>query len=138
VTNGIGDDITRDEAALLIGGLSDDIAFVWALIHLRLRRNDGTDGVPTDELVDAAFAHFDRLLERGLIRIGRVVYADANQPAGTVAPVKHVSEPVDEVRRRVMAACARAAAGQSDWEWACWIVNTPAGDNVARHVLERP
>ncbi len=133
----IGGNLTDGEVDVLIEGLSDDVAFVWALICLGLRRNDGTDEIPTAELVDEAFGHFGRLLDRGLIRLGRMDVVDPDHPAGTVAPVKHVSEPASEVRTRVLNACAQAAADGSDWEWVCWIVNSDAGRDVARQVVER-
>jgi hypothetical protein len=47
--------------------------------------------------------------------------------------VRHVEQPLDEVQERVEEACLSG----SDWEWSCWVVNTAAGDELARRELER-
>lgn len=121
---------------MLIDGLSDDISFSWALIDLGLRGDPPVDAAPpSPETISAAFAHFDRLLDRGLVKIGRVRYVDPDQPRGTVAPVMHVSEPITEVRNRVEEACS-TASDWGDWAFSCWLVTTDAGDAVARQALE--
>lgn len=128
--------VNAGEIELLIDGLSDDVAFTWALIHLGLRLNPpAVDEPPSAEVITAAFESFDRLCSAGLIAIGRVEYVDAKTPPGSVAPVRHVAEPIELVRDRVRRACASA----SDWhEWAfsCWLVNTATGDLVARRALD--
>ena len=54
-------DLTGGEIELLIDGLSDDVSFAWALIHLGLRDNPPLDDVPPNaETIGAAFAHFER------------------------------------------------------------------------------
>ena len=131
------DKISGGEIELLIDGLTDDVAFVWALVDLGLRRNDGTDEAPSASTVDEAFLLFRRLLDRDLIRIGKVVYVDPDQPRGTVAPVTHVSEPIELVHQRVLDACAKAESDGVDWEWSCWTVNTEAGNDMARQVLDQ-
>jgi hypothetical protein len=130
------DELSLAETELLIDCLSDDVSFNWALIDLGLRANPPDDDVPPSlEMIAAAFARFDRLLTRQLIKLGRVIYADPNQPRGTVGPVKHVSEPIAEVRQRVEQACSDAI-DWSDWAFCCWIVTTDAGDAIARTALE--
>lgn len=121
-------DLTDAELELLVHGLSDDVAFVWVLIGLGLRSNDGTDAVrPSLADVNAAFASLAKLSDAGLIKVGRIEYVDGGPP-GRVAPVKHVEEPIGDVKRRV----ELAARGDGDWEWSCWIVNTAAGDELAQ------
>lgn len=123
--------LTDAEAEVLIDGLSDDVAFVWVLIHLGLSGNSpSSPGPPTPDVVDAALETLDRLSQAGLVRVGHMEYLDGGPP-GRVAPVKHVEDPVDEVADRVRAACSEG----HDWEWACWVVNTAAGDEAARTVL---
>jgi hypothetical protein len=125
-------DLSDGEIELLIDGLTDDVAFLWVLIDLGLRGNPPErPGPPTTPQVDAAFVALDRLSAAGLVRVGRMEYIDGGPP-GRVAPVKHVAEPIDEVRARV----ARACLGGTDWEWSCWVVNTRNGDGIARRAIE--
>ncbi|MBA2282007.1 MAG: hypothetical protein H0W25_12370 [Acidimicrobiia bacterium] len=64
------------------------------------------------------------------MRLGRVQYIDKGPP-GRLAPVEHISEEIDDIRRRVDEACRSGG----DWEFACWLVNTPSGDSIARAAL---
>lgn len=129
-------DLSVGEIELLIDGLSDDISFSWALIDLGLRGDPAVDDAPpSTEVISIAFAHFERLLERRLVKLGRVTYVDPNQPRGTVAPVMHLSEPIAEVRDRVEKACSTAEEW-GDWAFSCWLVTTDAGDVVARQALD--
>lgn len=61
------------------------------------------------------------------MQIGRVQCIDGGPP-GRVAPVEHIAEPIGEVRQRVENACRSDAES----EFACWLVDTLAGDEVAR------
>jgi hypothetical protein len=128
-------DLSAGEIELLIDGLSDDVSFDWALIRLGLRGNPPLDEwPPSAETIGAAFAHFERLLARHLVRLGRIEYVDPNQAPGTVAPVKHTPEHLSDVRHRVEQACS-TATGWGDWAFSCWLVNTDAGNAVARRTL---
>jgi hypothetical protein len=119
------------EGELLIGGLSDDVAFGWVLIHLGLRGNPPADpGPPTFEQIDDAVAVLSWLSEAGLIKVGRTEYIDGGPP-GRVAPVRYVEEPLETVRTRIVRACDTG----KDWEWSCWVVNTDRGDEVAEALL---
>lgn len=123
---------TRGELELLIYGLSDDVAFVWVLVLLGLRGNPPVaSGPPSLAEVDDAFESLRRLADAGLLKVGRTEYIDGGAP-GSVAPVRHVEQPLDEVQQRVEQACLSG----SDWEWSCWVVNSPAGDELARGALE--
>lgn len=124
--------LTSGETELLIDGLSDDVAFVWVLIHLGLRGNppEGEDA-PSDEEVDAAIRSLENLSRAGLVRVGHMEYLDGGPP-GRVAPVKHVEDPIDHVANEVRSACRSGV----DWEWSCWVVNTTAGDEAARAALQ--
>jgi hypothetical protein len=126
-------DLSDSEVELLIDGLTDDVAFIWVLIDLGLRGNPPSDpGPPSVPQIDAAFAALARLAEARLLRVGHTEYIDGGPP-GRVAPVKHVQEPIDDVRTRVVEDCLSG----SDWEYSCWVVNTDAGDEVARRALEQ-
>ena len=87
-------------------------------------------------MISAAFACFERLLRGGLIEVGRTEYVDPSLTSGTLAPLRHVSEPLNVVRDRVESAC-KAANEWSDWAFSCWLVNTDAGHQAARHALAR-
>lgn len=130
------DELTEGEKELLVGGLNDDIALVWALIHLGIRENPPERGYwkPSAADLDSAFESFGRLLDGDLIRVGRIEYIDGGSP-GRVAPVRHVPEDLARVRRRVEDAC-RAATEEDDWAYACWVVTTPEGDALARSALD--
>lgn len=129
------DDLTAGEIELLVDGLTDDVSFIWALIDLGLRENPPEADVPPDQqVISAAFRHFDRLLARKLIALGRVSYVDPAQPRGTVAPVMHIAEPIADVLDRVVEACSKAAQS-GGWEYSCWIVTTDAGNKIARSAL---
>lgn len=124
--------LTHAETEILIDGLSDDVAFVWVPVHLGLRGNPPDDpGPPRAEDVDAALRSLDKLSRAGLLMVGHMEYVDGG-PSGRVAPVKHVEDPIDEIADRVRTACRSGA----DWEWSCWVVNTPAGSEVARSAIE--
>jgi hypothetical protein len=128
--------MSEGEVELLIDGLSDDVSFAWALIHLGLRANPpAIDEPPSADVVKSAFESFERLRSDGLIAIGRTEYVDPSTPPGTVAPVRHVAEPTDVVIDRVSRACA-AASESGDWAFSCWLVNTDAGDRVAQRALD--
>lgn len=123
--------LSRHEVELLIDGLTDDVAFVWVLMHLGLRRNPPTDpGPPSLTDVHMAFSTLDRLSLAGLVKVGHMKYLDG--PPGRVAAVTHVEEPVAQVKDRVLTACSSG----SDWEWSCWVVNTSDGDEAARRALD--
>ena len=78
----------------------------------------------------------DRLVAAGLAQVGRLEYVDGG-PAGRVAPVRHISEPLADVRARVESAC-REATHDNAWAYSCWVVNTAGGDTAARTGLARP
>ena len=127
--------LTSGELEILIDGLTDDVAFVWILIHLGLREDPpGDDRLPDAAVIATAFAHLNRLRRRGLIEIGRIAYADPNQQPGSLGPVKHFAEPTTVVRQRVEKAC-RVERNDRGWEFSCWSVNTEAGDDRARRHL---
>lgn len=132
VGDAAADGLTAGETQLLIDGLSDDIAFHWALIDLGIRANPPVvNQPPVAADIDAAFESFERLVARGLVRLGRMEYVDPTQPPGTVAPVKHVEEPIQLVRQRVEQACHEART-LPDWAFSCWLVTTETGDALAR------
>ena len=120
------------EIELLIDGLSDDVAFVWVLIHLGIRANPPTSPDPPSIAdVDSAFSTLKKMTQRGLVKVGHIEYLDGGPP-GTLAPVKHVEDPLPDVKDAVL----HALESGSDWEWSCWVVNTPLGDILARTALE--
>ncbi len=122
--------LTDGELELLVDGLTDDVSFDNALIDLGLRGTPPDRNEPPDAAaVDAAFRSYERLISAGHIRLGQIQYIDEGPP-GRVAPVKHVVEPVRQVRARVEEAC-RTASDWGDWAFSCWSVNTSDGDAVA-------
>lgn len=129
-------ELSSGEIELLVDGLSDDVSFSSALIDLGLRDNPPANDVPPSaDMIGAAFAYFERLLGHNLVKLGRIEYVDPNHRPGTVAPVKHNSEPLADVRNRVEDACS-AATDWGDWAFSCWLVNTDAGNAAARHALQ--
>ncbi|MEX2555885.1 MAG: hypothetical protein WEB06_09655 [Actinomycetota bacterium] len=128
-------DLSPGEEELLIDGLSDDVAFLWVLIHFGIRENPPAtpDWRPTKSDVAAAFASLRKLVDAGVVRVGRLEYADDGPPE-RVAPVKHVAEEVTEALQRVEKALIVATEAR-DWESACWVVNTEKGDAIARRAL---
>jgi len=125
--------VSDGEAELLIDGLTDDVAFVWVVTHLGLRDNPpALIRPPSADEIAEALRVLERLSEVDLVKVGRTEYVDGGPP-GRVAPVRHVEEPMGVVGERVRAACAHGMDG--GWEWSCWVVNTEAGDAVARRVL---
>lgn len=64
-------DFTDPELDLLINGLSDDVAFVWVLVHLRLRSNPpAASAPPSADDVHAAFEVLEKLSHARLLKIG--------------------------------------------------------------------
>jgi len=129
--------LTSDELDLLIDGLSDDISFLWVLIHLVIRTNPPptSDWAPSEKDLHDVFDSLKRLTDLGLIRVGRIEYVDRGPP-GRPAPVEHITEDLDVVRSRVELA-VRTASVSDDWAYSCWIVNSEKGDMVAREALDR-
>lgn len=124
--------LSDGEVELLIDGLTDDVAIVWAMIHLGVRSNPPADpGPPTTDDVERTFSALRHLSAAGMVRIGRMEYDDGGPP-GRLAPIHHVEEPLETVKARVVDACR---GSEIDWEWTAWILNTEAGDNAARHAL---
>lgn len=127
--------LSPGEIEVLIDGESDDVAFDWLLIHLGIRSNPAErPGPPTIEEALAALSSVEKLVTAGLVRIGRIEYIDGGPP-GRVAPVKHVSEPIEVVRQRVVAHLESGDMADN-WRWLCWAVNTELGDLAARHAFE--
>ncbi len=128
---------TLGELELLIDGLSDDVAFVWVLIHLGIRTNPPPthDWAPAASDLQDAFASLRGLTSLGLIRVGRIEYVDGGPP-GRLAPVRHIAEDMDAVVNRVKTA-VQTACVEHDWAYSCWVVNTDEGDVVARAALDR-
>jgi hypothetical protein len=129
--------LTPGEMELLIDGLSDDVAFIWVLIHLGIRTNPPPtpDWSPAPSDLHEAFASLQKLTDLALIRVGRIEYVDGGPP-GRLAPVKHIAEDMDEVVSRVEMAVGTARVSEG-WAYSCWVVNTEHGDVVARRSLDR-
>lgn len=138
----VDDELTAGEIKILVDGLSDDVAFSWALIHLGIGTNlPAQDLPPSADQIATAFTSLERLAVGAFAKLGRIGYLDQG-PQGRVAPVQHVEESVDDVRERVDRVC-RHAADWGDWAFCCWLVNTEKGDAVARRAIgiatdERP
>lgn len=129
-----GSDLTDAEIELLVDGLTDDVSFDMALLHLGIRGNSpDRNEAPDAAQIEAVFRSYERLINNGLIQLGRVQYIDGGPP-GRVAPVEHVEEPLREVRTRVDHACS-SATDWADWAFGCWTVNTEGGDAIARKQL---
>lgn len=127
--------LTRGEVEILIDGLSDDVSFDWALIHLGIHGNPRAEKVPPSaKKIAAAFASFERLVAAGLAKLGRIEDVGQAPPDGTLARVTHIEEPIRDVRERAERLCREA---KHSWEWTfcCWLVNTDAGNAVARLAL---
>lgn len=123
--------LTPGEIELLIDGLTDDVAFVWVLILFGITANPPVNpGPPSVADVDAAFSVLETMTRRGLVKVGHLEYLDGGPPE-RLAPVKHVEDPLQDVKRVALNACESG----SDWEWSCWVVNTPFGDDLARQAL---
>jgi hypothetical protein len=127
--------LTRGEVEILIDGLSDDVSFQWALIHLGIHGNPRAEKAPpSTEEIAAAFASFERLVAGGLAKLGRIESVGPAPPPGSLASVKLVQEPIRDVRERAEREC-RSAKHSSDWTFCCWLVNTEAGNALARLAL---
>lgn len=115
-------DLTAGERELLADADSDDVSFGWVLIHLGIRGNPPAHPRwrPSEQDLEQAFASLSGLVQRGLIKVGRIEYLDGGAP-GRIAPVRHIEEPLDAVRVRVSEA-VRLAAEPEDWEFSCWVV----------------
>jgi hypothetical protein len=123
--------LTTGEVQILIDGLSDEVSFTWALVHLGVRANPpARDTPPSPDEIAAAFASFERLVTGGFARLGRMEAVGKGQP-GWPTPARHIEEPIRDVRERVDRVCRRARAW-SDWAFCCWLVNTEKGHVFAR------
>ena len=112
--------LTAGELKLLEDASVDDVHTLSMLSDLGLV-GSAHDAV-TAEILDSAFASLAKLLDRGLIRVGRVEYVDAGAP-GRIAPVRHISESLSTVRAHVESSTANAADPTS-WWFASWVVGT--------------
>ncbi|WP_395638960.1 hypothetical protein [Pseudolysinimonas sp.] len=113
--------LTPGERELLSAAEDDEIDVSWACIHLGVRSNGPPSPIrATPEEIDACFVSLKRLNDLGLISVGRMEYVDGGPP-GRVAPVHHVSEPIDLVKGRVLDV-ARTAVDAWEWAFSAWIV----------------
>lgn len=113
--------LTPGERELLSAAEYDDIDVGWACIHLGVRTNGPPSPIrATQDEIDACFDSLNRLHDLGLISIGRMEYDDGGPP-GRVAPVHHVSEPIELVKQRVEEV-ARKAADEWEWQFSAWMV----------------
>lgn len=128
--------LTPGELEILVDGLTDDVAFVWVLIHLGIRTNPAPtpDWAPGASDLHEAFDSLRRLSELGLIRVGRIEFVDGGPP-GRLAPVRHVAEAMDVVVSRVQTS-VKTARVSDDWEFSCWVVNTDRGKLIAQQSLD--
>jgi len=125
------DGISREELALLADAASDDVSFDWVLLHLKLMPElRDSSWRPGSAELEAAFSTLAKLSERGLIQVGHTEYLDGG-PAGRVAPVKHVAEPLIVVRERVTSAAANGI-DSVDWAFQCWVVGS---DLLNEHLM---
>src|SRR5689334_14697253 len=75
------DDLSAGEIRMLVDGLSDDVALVWALIHLDIvDRRGNKNFAPTPAEIAEAFASFERLVNGGFMRIGRTETVPGSRP----------------------------------------------------------
>lgn len=109
---------------MLRDAASDDVSFGWVLAHLGLRDPDEWTEAwrPSAAAIDQTFESLNRLVAAGSIEIGRLEYIDGG-PAGRIAPVRHVPEPIGIVRNRVHTAVA-ASQTATDWEFQGWVVRS--------------
>lgn len=113
--------LTPGERELLSAAEDDDIDVSWACIHLGVRTNGPPSPVrATPEEIDACFVSLNRLNGLGLISVGRMEYVDGGPP-GRIAQVRHVSEPIDLVKDRVLEV-AKTAVDAGEWAFSAWIV----------------
>ena len=125
--------LTSGEIEVLIDGLTDDVSFSWVLDHLGLRGASlERGGAPSEEEIALVFTALERLTKWALIEVGRIDFIDGG-PAGRVAPVRQVCESLEVVRGRVEECVARG--DWAEWAFAFWVVNTSAGNEIAREVL---
>jgi hypothetical protein len=119
------------EIELLVDGLNDDVSLVWALIRLGIRSNpDERPGwKPSQDDLQVTFESFRRL-----IAATPQLQHDGGGPPGRLVPHEHVSENNADIRDRVDREVA-SAARESDRAYACWLANTPKGDEVAREAI---
>ena len=130
------DALSAGEIEILIDGLSEDVSFEGALVHLGIWSNAAAQGDPPNgDEIATAFVSFERLVGEGYARLGRIEPL-AHARRGPLAPLRHVEEPTGTARRRVGRACRRATA-TTDWACCCWIVNTQKGDAAALRALNR-
>lgn len=128
------DELTAGEIKILVDGLSDDVAFSWALIHLGIGTNlPAQDLPPSADQITEAFSSFERLVLGAFAKLGRIERVDG-EPPGEMSPVRHVEEPIHDVRERVDRVCHQAA-DWGDWAFCCWLVNTEKGDAVTRRAI---
>lgn len=116
------DALTPGEVELVEEAHHDDIDMAWTLIHLGIRKNDGSDTVrPSVDEIDRAFESLQRLTERGLIVVGHTEYIDGGPP-GRLAPVKLVPDPLPEVKQRVIDGLS--ATSDMEWRFSSWLTAT--------------
>lgn len=128
--------LTPGERNILVDGLSDDVSFGWVLIHLGIRGNPPATPSwwPSEMDVATAFVSLQKMVDAGLVEVGRLEYVDGGPP-GRFASVRHVAEERAASEQRVLEA-VRAKGEPEGWEFACWVVNTEKGDAIARREVD--
>ena len=128
-------DLSPGELEMLIHGLDDDVALIYAMDCLGMIKHQPL----TPAEIETAFTSFERLVSGGFMLIGRTETVPGSKPFMVLKgreffPYRVVPEELSVVRQRVEAYCTPASA-PDDWEWSCWLVNTDKGHAAARAAL---
>lgn len=119
-------DLGEGEVRLLVDALSEDVPAVWVLIQLGIRDNPPPTGwIASSEDLDRAAIVLRRLLDLGLIEVGRVETVDG-RPFGRDVPNRFVAERLDSATDR-----AKVGLSNHAWEWAYFVVLTSLGETLA-------
>ncbi len=123
------------ERELLWSGYYEDVDLSAVMGTLRLESPGARK--PSKEALASAFASFERLVDRGLMKVGRLSLGQAVRSGGRPGAAIHVEESIDAASRRVEQECAKAQSFD-DWRFACVLATTDLGDAVGRATLRDP
>lgn len=116
------ENLTFEEQSLIKEAQEDDVSFAWVLILLGIMGNPPPTPSwrPSIADVDKALLEVRELVSRGCISVGRLEPTGGVSQAG-VPRVRHVAEPLDEVRKRAIEALA--VPDPFEWQHSCWVTS---------------
>jgi hypothetical protein len=123
--------LSEEQEVILATGAMGPVDLANLLIHLCIGSSGLLGRAPTAGKLDEFFREIEPLVRHHLARPGRVADASLGRLRSRRFDVEEDDQPFEGIQERVRQDCA-AAIEPEDWAFSFWLINTEAGDAVAR------